>query len=353
MMESDADDMSQPLLGADVVAPTVRHADDMSQPLLGADVVAPTVRHTMEHGEAGAAAAAPFASGIVQTVFDPVEEFLGPHAGLMVRERLYLSQVLFGACEKQTQFKVSAWDAETVPEDCEDDHFAQRPAIFQVKEKSECCQRYLCHQFRHLQLGIFPLEADADGTVTSQGDLPGGKSGWPSGVSPVLVMEKPFRCPLVLCCWMPFPFEMLVWRPSAAHGQPDEYYGRVMFDWRWWNCFWPCDQYMTVRDSEDTVLYELYRPTGCGSDCVNCFAPSCCNRTHRTYIRRPEEAAVLGELQNVWPGCNWRGLCMFNSAADNFILRFPEDADSRNKSLLMAGLFLHNFIYWESRENQK
>lgn len=44
---------------------------------------------------------------------------------------------------------------------------------------------------------------------------------------------------------------------------------------------------------------------------------------------------------------------MCNSAADNFVLKFPTGADPREKALIMAGLFLHNFVYWESRDNQK
>ena len=164
--------------------------------------------------------------------------------------RLYLSQLLCGACEKQTQFKVSAWDSD-VPDEPADEHFAARPPMFQVKERSECCQRYLCHQFRALELGVFPLQAQEDGTIMSQGDQWGERSGWPEGSEPMLIMEKPFRCPLILWCWMPWPFEMRVMRPRA--GQEREYLGRALFEWKWWNCLWPCDQHMSVRDSADTA----------------------------------------------------------------------------------------------------
>ena len=145
-------------------------------------------------------------------------------------------------------------------------------------------------------------------------------------------------------------------RPHA--GQEREYLGRALFEWKWWNCLWPCDQHMSVRDSADRALYELHRPSDCAGGCVNCLAPTCCNRVHRTYIRRPGSAGgqateLVGELHNVWPGWSMRGLCMPNSAADNFVLKFPPDADAQDKSLLMAALFLHNFIYWERRGNQK
>jgi hypothetical protein len=59
----------------------------------------------------------------------------------------------------------------------------------QVKERSECCQRYLCLQFRALELGVFPLQALPDGTLTGQGDEWGEKSGWPEGSEPVCVCE--------------------------------------------------------------------------------------------------------------------------------------------------------------------
>ena len=44
---------------------------------------------------------------------------------------------------------------------------------------------------------------------------------------------------------------------------------------------------------------------------------------------------------------------MFNSGADNFVVRFPEGTDAQEKGLLMAAVFLHNFVYWETRNNQK
>jgi hypothetical protein len=53
----------------------------------------------------------------------------------------------------------------------------------------------------------------------------------------MLVMEKPFRFPLVLCCWMPWPFEMRVTRPHTGQ-EEREYLGRVLFEWKWWNCLW-------------------------------------------------------------------------------------------------------------------
>ena len=36
---------------------------------------------------------------------------------------------------------------------------------------------------------------------------------------------------------------------------------------------------------------------------------------------------------------------MMNSGADNFIVKFPPDASVLQKSLLMSGLFLENYVF--------
>eukprot|EP00945_MAST-04E_sp_MAST-4E-sp1_P008212 g8212.t1 len=284
-----------------------------------------------------------------------VEDFLGPPVpGLMIRERMYTWQVLCGVCEKQSQFKVANWN-HTIPEDPEDQHFTAQPVAFQVRERSECLQRYCCHQMRELELGMFPV----GGVMHSQGE----PSGWPEGLRPSLVMRKPFKCPVVCCCFMPWPFEMTVERPPVPTGVikgdgRGDYFGKVVCDFKWWNGLWPCTTYMNVMDEHDRVQYVLKKHDGCGGDCVNCCAPSCFKRTHRTYILdSPQNDGnfnrIVGEMQNVWPGWNVRGMCQGNSAADNFVILFPEGSDYRQKSLLMGGLFLHNYIFWERRANQK
>jgi hypothetical protein len=53
-----------------------------------------------------------------------------------------------------------------------------------IKEQSDCLNRYCCHQFRHLQLGIFPM----GGTMHSTNE----RSGWPNDVDRLLEMESMF-----------------------------------------------------------------------------------------------------------------------------------------------------------------
>jgi len=274
-----------------------------------------------------------------------IEDYLAQSPGLLVREKLWLAQMLCGACEKQVQFKVANWD-QHVPDAAEDSEFTARPAQFMIKEESECCQRYCFHQLRHLKLGVFPM----GGTMHDTQE----RSGWPVGVDRLLEMEKPCRCPIICGCCMFCKPEMTVTRPAQPQrGVPEEYFGRVEFDWKWWNCFFPCEQYMSVKDHEDRELYSLRRPVCCSLKdcaCVNMCAPSCCNLVHRTYIE--QDQVVVGEMKNIFPGWNVRGMCQGNTAADNFALIYPQDATVQGKSLLLAGLMLQNFVYWETRSNQ-
>jgi hypothetical protein len=57
-------------------------------------------------------------------------------------------------------------------------------------------------------------------------------------------------------------------------------------------------------------------------------------------------------MKNIWPGWNVRGMSQGNSAADNFAMIYPEHSSVQEKSLLLAGLMLQNFVYWETRGNQ-
>jgi hypothetical protein len=284
-------------------------------------------------------------SRTVQAEVATIEDFMEEaQDGLMIRERAYIAQVCCSICEKQTQFKVANYDPHTTPDAPEDSQFLSRPASFQVRERSECLQRYCCHQLRELELGVFPV----GGTMMSMGE----RTGWPEGIEPILIMEKPFKCPIVCCCFMLCPFEMQVRRPATTD-RPGEYFGRTVCNWRWFNSCWPCDTYMNVVDGTEQVQYVLHRPDGCGSCCINCCAPTCFNKIHRTYILDPRNnMKIVGELQNVFPGCNARAFCMWNSGADNYIVKFPPNANALQKSLIMSGLFLQNFVFWERRANQ-
>lgn len=54
-----------------------------------------------------------------------------------------------------------------------------------------------------------------------------------------------------------------------------------------------------------------------------------------------------------WPGCNARGLCQGNSQADNYVVKFPPQADAAARAGLINALMLINLVHFERRANQK
>jgi len=266
----------------------------------------------------------------------------------LIRERFFWSQVFCAACERKTQFKVAQWNS-TMPEYVEDNLFQAQQAVAEVREESECCCRYCCHQHRALKLGLFAPIPDHASMGYSQ-------NGWPEGVEPMLTMDRPFKCPVFCCCFMPFPWEMSVSAPGRGH------IGKALYDFKWYNCCWCCDQHMTLLDSNSNPRYTVHSPLACGGCCphdaqnrccTNCCAPSCFSRTYTSTFHDATTGAQVGSFDNQWPGCNARGLCQADSGASNYVLKFPGNATPDDKALLMTGLFLNNFIYFEKRANQK
>ena len=120
--------------------------------------------------------------------------------------------------------QVAQWD-QSMPDRIEDELFQAQHATSEVREESECCERYCCHQFRGLKLGWFP-PVESSGSMGYQEE-----TGWPEGVEPMLVMDRPFKCPCICGCCMPCGlFEMAVTAPDRGP------IGKAVYDLRWHNC---------------------------------------------------------------------------------------------------------------------
>lgn len=258
-------------------------------------------------------------------------------------------QVICGACERKTQFKMAPWNR-GFPERLEDEIFQQQNATAEIREESECCCRYCCHQNRELKLGLFPPMDSA----TSMGYE---NNGWPQNVAPQLVMERPFKCPLVCCCFMPWPWEM-----TAIDPQRNAPVGKAVFDWKWYNCCWPCDQHMDLFDGQGNKIYAVHAPLCCGGCCTpdgksrafrNFCAPTFCGPIFTATVHDALTGKEVAEWQNQWPGCNVRGVCQADSGASNYVVKYPYGASPAQKATILTGMFLANFIYFEQRANQK
>jgi|AntAceMinimDraft_5_1070358.scaffolds.fasta_scaffold81116_1 hypothetical protein len=249
-----------------------------------------------------------------------------------------------------------------MPERLDDEHFrpvASHPML-EIRESSPCCcpwGRYLCHNFRQAKFGVYPPLVVATGS----------RQGWPdaAAAAPMFVVDRPFQCTVVCCCVLfnpPVVFTQLPTGRAAPPGaRPEEVpvdtVGKVELAWEWWNCWWPCLLKFHVTDlragPHAAPAYVVEVPRACAHDCVNFCAPTCFNPVFRMPVRDAASGAVVGELQNQWPGCNARGLCLGNSQADNYVVKFPPRADPVARANLISALMLVNLIFFERRANQK
>lgn len=248
--------------------------------------------------------------------------------GILVRQDLQLLEEFVSCFERQNKYKLCA----AVPSDNggnpTDLEFKALPAVLHAREKSSFFCRFCCANRREFTMGLFPGNTPRD-------------PHWPEGVPPMLTIHRPFKCTILLCCCcMLWPQELSV---SGARG---EAIGKVVNDFRCLDAFCKCTWWAKAFDANGTHRYSFEAPL-CGE---NCFAPSCCNETFTVSIRSGEnENNVLSYLKNVWPGCNFRGLCSAN--ADNYVLDFPQGASPHEKALILGGLFLIDFELFERTNN--
>lgn len=288
----------------------------MSEPLLKSDAANLPVAAAVPAAPLAVASAVPL--GVPATVVEPLTmgrsvgqpgdlSGLAGAGGLVLRERIYLSQILCGACEKKASFAVGAFSPSM------EDHGPGRgrEAVYQndlaiktniasawqgeMREESTCLCRYCCHQFREMKMGFFPPESlGVVGGNWTEGGL--GGWGWPEGRSPVLTLDRPFRCTLCCCCCLLNPQEM------SADSQAAGRLGRTIQTWRWWMGLWPCMRTFDVRDAADKPVYTVQLPLACGDGCRNCCAPSCCNHVFSAPLLDAATGQRVGSIENHWPG---------------------------------------------------
>ena len=223
---------------------------------------------------------------------------LGEHAALVLRERLYLSQIFCQACEKKTSYSVGALaEAPAGGLHMRDEDIVAhlRPGAFEVREESTCICRYLLHQARELRLGYFAprLGGGQPGDGLWEGGLAG--FGWPEGETPGLVFERPFRCTLCCCCVLLNPQEI------GAHdrGTP---IGGTRMEWDTCMACWPYRRY-ALHDGEGAKEYAVRVPLLCADGGRNCCAPSCFNHVFTMPITKADGDEEVGAIESHWPGC--------------------------------------------------
>jgi len=286
--------------------------------------------------------------------------------GLLLRERISLMQWLFGACEKRTSYAVGPYpmaaggaDVTQLHNHLDDEAFkaSLTNGLFEVREDSTCCCRYVCHQNRELKLGMFAPRNNIPGDALDL-EMQGGIGGlkWPEDETPSLQFFRPFKCscPCFCCMLHPQTIDAIDTASSASLG------GTTM-DWDCslcalnfcaLCCFHPRLRYV-VADETGKPEYHVHVPGCCSSGCTNCCAPTCFNAVFTMPITSPGETTEIGSLQSHWPGCNVRGLCCAGNANNNYAVGFPLHASAEQKARLLSALHIIDLNLFEQRANQR
>mmetsp|Transcript_13102 Transcript_13102/g.36862 ORF Transcript_13102/g.36862 Transcript_13102/m.36862 type:complete len:288 (-) Transcript_13102:90-953(-) len=254
--------------------------------------------------------------------------FLAPVPAVMVRQKLQVFEQFCPACEKKNFYRVGAIGTEAVHNPPDGDAFNAMNPHFVAQEDSSCACRFWCGNMRKFEL----LVSQAAGRDASG--------------QPLLRMERPFRC--TLCCFgcIANPQELNV---STQDGV---FLGRVVQDWNCGRCIELCCfpggfYYFQVQGpTGETNFYVRQKyPTLCNG-CVNCCAPSCCNKAWVIDILDADGETVLSSMKNVFPGFN----CRWVSDASNLVMEFPAKATPEQKSVLLGALFLIEYIFFEKQK---
>lgn len=247
---------------------------------------------------------------------------LEPMPGLLVRQKLRLQNLC--VCLLRNKYDIGPFPQGMDPsQPWEDEVFKQQKGLLYASEESECIDKVCCHRYRKFTMNLH-MGRGQDGPE-------------------VLRFERPFKCPVVCCCAMPWPQEI-----HALNPQTGEKLGTVKQDWRC--CAALCGKlYWKAYDNVGQVTHVFERDICCNS---NMCAPSCCCEVHRIDIKDKNEVETIGSLENIFPGCSCRTLC-FGNMIDNYRLTFPPQANAEEKATLLAGLMLIDYMLFANADDNQ
>ena len=245
-------------------------------------------------------------------------EVLGNVAGLCIRQKIRIAELLVG-WEQKNRFKIMVKPPTMNPNEPLSDEVSQSiPPIFWAIEESDCCARQVCHNHRAFKMTVL-------NAMNEQ----------------ILVLERPFTCTCVAqgCCICPSPNEMSVRLPSGMA------LGRIIQG----NVVCNCDHWFSISDATGLNIYTIKIPF---CECWATPRPNCFCELWTAEVHEGTECdkAPVATLQNIFPGCNVRGLC---TKADNFQVNYLAPLPVEHKALIFCSMFLIDMVYFEVRENNQ
>jgi len=114
-----------------------------------------------------------------------------------------------------------------------------------------------------------------------------------------------------------------------------------------------------IRDGQGNAKYNLHPPTCCAGVCIDPCASCVCSKP-KTWCKVPiniypldadgkEGDRETGTIEKVWAGFTSELL----TDADNFEVKFPQDANTDMKANILGAVFLMNQLFFESSQQQE
>jgi hypothetical protein len=247
--------------------------------------------------------------------------------GLLAQQKFDIQELFCPACQKRNKYKITSdegWSSDGVT-DFSTSPYKQSPQIYKAKEESETCDRICCQNYRRFQMYVRPGD-NGDGPYDYK-------------------FDRPFKCTLNCCglCLLN-PQELTVMNSS------DTPIGKVVQEWRCFDSGCCLKIYWQVQDANGGVQYYL-RDDLCCPRTFNICAPSCLCGQHHIDILDASEQPTDGYLRNIFPGCNMKGL-LGGGLRDSYHLKFPSGATAEQKATLLGGMFLVEYMLFESNGNE-
>jgi hypothetical protein len=222
----------------------------------------------------------------------------------------------------------------------DDQAYRSLPTYFLAMEDSDLCARKMCGSYRGLTLHL----KDASG-------------------ADVLRCKRPFACTL-LCG---------AWRGHARRGSIRLRFAHLLFHSAVAGLPCCCFTYLNpqVMDIVTMAPGGMEGPKlGSVRQCASCCSlsnklevldghgqviyilsayslqcgPNCCCHEYEFKIETPDGTHTGASIKNVFPGCNFRGVC---SRADNLQVAFPTTASPESRAILLGAAFMLDYLFFE------
>lgn len=229
---------------------------------------------------------------------------------MIIRQKIKWGEVLTG-CDQRNRYRVMAKPPGFSIKN-QENVISQLPPFFNMKERSECCERLMCGPMREFEIDVFD----------------------PQNV-PVFRFRHEFECTLYFPCCTANPQHIEVFDGM------NQLMGRVVdvFD-----CGLNCcmGRRWHVTDSTSQLKFQLVAETcQCGPNFI-CEEWVC-------DIQDPSSGQKIGDIKNCFPGC-----CTLQACAkiDNFEINCLDPARFTpvDKVLLLGAVILIDFMMFERRQ---